>query len=134
MKLTTVLSYALLPLVLLVIAWAVRTQFLWSSVARQTVPWFCSALALAVAVVGAVAVASGRPPSEMTRRAVLLVYVPVVLLLAGKLILDGWGEWENDPFILSAAEWLGFSILLLIVFVVPRLKARRRDSSGPSGG
>ena len=70
-----VISSCVLALALLAAAWLVNDERLWSPVGNTTMPWFCSALAIAILVVAFTIVLTQVPAAELPLRVSLVVTV-----------------------------------------------------------
>ncbi len=138
MKTKNTLAYFLAVVGWILLAVAISRFDLWSAVCNWTIPWLCSALALALLIIFTMNVVTGRSPSQMRLSAVLVVYVVVVLVGAAGIVLDnfsfttpeafGPGQgWSDDRFIESLLEWIALSLILLVLLLVPRLRKRGSD-------
>jgi hypothetical protein len=116
-----VIAVVLVSAALIAVGWMVGTNMLWRTVADLTVPWLCSALALALLIVGAVSAICDRSPASIPRNAALLTYLGVVVVLGTGIAVDAavYRGWTG--LFSSLAEWLGFAVILLGCFWIPRL-------------
>lgn len=119
--LRTVIALVLVSVALTAMAWIVATAHLWNTTADLTVPWLCSALALALLVVAAACVICQQPPASIPLKAVFLIYLGVVLVFAVGIIVDAAFYYRWAGLRASLAEWLGFSVILLGCLWIPRL-------------
>ena len=138
MKTNKTLGYFLAVVGWILLTFAISQQALWSAVCNWTIPWFCSALALALLIIFTMHVISGIPPYQMKLSAVLLVYALVVIIGAASIAVDNSAmptvddfnvtqEWNAPRYFESLLEWIGFSLILLVLLLVPRLKKRSID-------
>ena len=125
MTISRIVGYGMLPAVLLFTGWLVDRGQLWSSGANWTIPWLCSALALALLVVGAASLLCEQTPACLPRKAVVLLYLAIVLVMGAGIVVDGSDRPDQDAFRTSIAEWAGFSVILLVLFWVPRTRPLR---------
>lgn len=104
-------------LLLLGAAWLVNEDRLWSQIGSFTVPWFCTALALALLILLLVCNLREQAPAELPWLVVVGTVVVVgVVLVAGT-------EIDNEKYALSGIvgtrwEVAGFMALLLGLFLV----------------
>jgi len=120
MTIGSVLGFTFLPFLLLLAGLFVGQHRVWSAGADPTIAWFCSAIAIALVVVGATSLLCQTPPGRIPRRSSLLVWISVVMLVGAGLFIDGWDTRATFAFRVSIAEWLGFAALLFVLFEVPR--------------
>lgn len=123
MELKNILGFVLMPLVLLLAAWCVRMGRLWSSTADYTVPWLCCAVAIAVLLLGITCLVSDRSPAEVPLRRVGFVWIGTMLVLGIGMVVDYFLYPELDDWIATAAEWVGFGVILAGTFWIPRLQS-----------
>ena len=127
---TDVLGYVFTALALLVIGLAIYLAGLWSDFGNETLAWFCSAVALALMVVCAAGLLTGRTPATLPKAAAAVIYLGTVLGTGIVMLLPAWESWGTKLFHRALAEWLGFAVILLILLVVPRLaKSSKQDSA-----
>ena len=116
-----VVGFLLFPLVLLFAAWLIEERGLWDQLANSTVPWFCSALAIAVVLLGVTCLVVRRVPSELpTHLAVAVVAVTLVVFAVG-MVIDSRRFGRLD-WLASFGRWAGFAVLLGGVFGFPLVK------------
>jgi len=135
MNVKGIVGYGIFPGLLLLTGFLVDRGQLWSSGANWTIPWLCSALALALLVVGATSLICDQPAASLAPSTVFLVYLVVVVVAGVGIVLDGWKRPDVDAFLVSIAEWIGFSAILLVLFSAPRRKAdsaASRESQPPA--
>lgn len=116
-------GFVLIPLVLLIAAGTINALSLWSFLGNFTVPWFCTALALAVLIVGVTCLLTQRPPSSIPTRHAALVVAAVLLIFGIGFIVDMIAYDESADWLASVGEWVGFAVILVGAFWLPRLRA-----------
>lgn len=100
-------------------AWLIKEDRLWSEIGNSTVPWFCTALALALLIVLLVCSLRGQAPSDLPWSVVISTILGVaVVLLVGT-------EVDNETYPFSGIvgtrwELAGFVGLLLGMFLATR--------------
>jgi len=104
--------------------WAIRDGALWSSAGNDTVPWLCSALALALLLAAAAAALTGRPLREVPLGFRLAVAGVASLVLGAGLLVDISGYGLRGDWMPTAAEWFGFSVLVLLALLLPGVSRR----------
>ena len=140
MKTKDTLAYFLAVVAWILLAVAISGLDLWSSVSNWTIPWFCSALALALLIIFTMNVVSGTPPSQMKLSVILLVYGVIVLIGTAGIAFDNFSmptfddfgvvqKWNTDRFVESLVEWSGLSLILLVLLLVPRLNKSVKKNS-----
>jgi uncharacterized membrane protein YdcZ (DUF606 family) len=112
------LGHVLLPIVLLVASRCIRDDRAWSADAEPTFVWLCSALAVALTVVGATALLAHDPAGRIPRRAALLTAVVVIGVAGVGLVVDNWAGLGEPRFRIAVAEWIGFAVILGALFRV----------------
>ena len=117
---------------LLAAAGVTRSFALWSFLGNYTVPWFCGALAIAVLLVTLTAVLTGCPPAAIPVSRVLVVLISASLAVGFGMIVDGISYGILNDSIGSVAEWAGFTVMLAVLFWLPRLKRKFTDKGGPA--
>jgi hypothetical protein len=122
MQTRDVVGFVLLPLVLLASAWVIAERHLWDILGNSTVPWFCSALAIAVLLLGVTSVIVKQSPSELPTRIAVTVVTATLVVLAVGMVIDG-RQFQSD-WVSSAGSWIGFAVILGGVFALPRLSIR----------
>jgi hypothetical protein len=121
MQTRDIVGFILVPVVLLAAAWLISDYQLWNPVASLTIPWFCTALALALLVLGATCLIVGAAPAAVPMKAALVIYGVTVIVVAVGLVVDGLDDLDGGTALTSLVEWVGFSLILLAVFMAPRL-------------
>jgi hypothetical protein len=126
-----VIALVLVAAALIATGWIVGAGTLWSTPADLTVPWLCSALAVALLIVGAASALCQQPPAAIPVNAMILIYVGVVLVFGVGIVVDAAVYWRWAGLFAGLAEWLGFAVILLGCLWIPRLtsQAIRSDAS-----
>ena len=111
------ISFVLLPLLLLFLGWAIQEGMLWSDAANHTVPWFCTAVALAQVTVGIVTGLRGQPGRLPLRARVLTIVILNAILAVGCLV-DAQYYSNPDDLVPALLEVLGFTVILTGLFAL----------------
>ena len=122
MNFREILGLLAAAVVLLLAAAIVDACQLWSFLGNCTVPWFCSVLAVGLAIVVLTSLLTGKPPATIPHiRAAMVVLVSSVVVGAGMLI-DGLSYAPRPPndWTGSLGEWVGFTLVLAVLFWIPR--------------
>jgi len=120
-ELKTIIGFALIPLVLLLAAIFVDSADQWSTISQHTVPWLCSALSIAVLVVGLTSLLCGCAPAEIPLLKAILVCTVVLVIFAVGLFVDAWTyDGHGGRWVTAGAEGIGFAVILAGAFLVPR--------------
>lgn len=120
MTIPHVLGFTFLALLFLLAGSQLGGIRAWSPTSTATIAWICSALAVALTVVGATSLLCQTTPGRIPRRSARIVWAAVVVVAGIGIVVDNWGVLENAAFRIGVAEWLGFSVLLFVLFEVPR--------------
>ena len=115
-----VVGIILLSLVLLAAAVAINGWMLWSSMANMTMAWLCSAMAVALLIMGSLSLLTGKRPEALPRLYVVTVWAIVQVVFGVGMIGDAFVYYSADDLWLSAAEWIGFGIILGGAIMLPR--------------
>ncbi len=118
---TDVLGYIFTALALVAIGLAIYAAGLWTDFGNQTLAWLCSAVALALMLVCAAGLLTGRTPATIPKAAAAAIYLGTILVAGIVMLVPAWASWGTMLFLQALAEWLGFAVILLILLVVPRL-------------
>jgi uncharacterized membrane protein YgdD (TMEM256/DUF423 family) len=124
MKLLDLLNYVIAAVVLLAIGWVVKKADLLSFYSNQSMPNFCSVMALSVMIVALTALILQKPVSEIPGWAGAVVCAGFVLFVGILIFANSWKNLGSQLFFISMAEWLGASAILISAFVLPRLKQK----------
>lgn len=117
-----IVGFVLIPLVLLIAAWTIKTFAVWSFLGNLTVPWFCTALVIAVLVVAVTCLLLERPPAAVPAHHAVLVVVAVLLIIGVGLIVDMFAYGKPNDLLASIGGWIGFAVILSGVFWLPRVR------------
>ena len=122
MRLADTLGYFLLILLLLILGPVIQRYELWTGACNWTIPWLCSTIALALCIVFLASLVGGRSFSELSTAYLFSVYGAIVLVSGIGVIVDShsFGGSGQEDFFMCVAEWLGFSFILLVLFLAPR--------------
>ena len=124
MKTRDVLGFVLVPLVLLVAAWMINTFQLWDFLANMTLPWFCTAVAVSVLLLGAVCVVLEVSPTAVPGRVAVMVVVGTMAIFGAGMVVDFLFYVRPDDWAASVGGWIGFGAVLGGVFTLPQLRPR----------
>lgn len=105
---------------LLVAAAITNGYSLWSFLGNYTVPWFCSALSIALLLLVLTAILSASAPRSIPPSRVLIVTLGVSAALGLGMLTDGIAYDPPPDWTATIAEWAGFTLILLVVFWIPR--------------
>ena len=122
MKLLDLLNYVIVAVVLLALGWVIKKAELWNFYNTLSVPYLCSAIALALMLVAVTALIYQKPVSEIPIIIGAIVGGVVIVLMGILVFVNSWNNWGSQLFWTSIAEWLGASVILVMAFVLPRLK------------
>ena len=122
MKLLDLLNYVIVAVVLLAIGWVIKKAELWSFYSTLSVPYLCSVIAVALMIVAATAVIYQKPVSEIPGIVGAIIGGVVIVLMGMLIFVNSWNNWGSQLFFTSILEWLGASAILVLAFVLPRLK------------
>ncbi len=120
MQMRHLIGFVLIPLVLLVAAWLIDANSLWSLRGSMLMPWLCSASAVAIAIVGAACALVGAEPARIPLPVIVCVVGSIMAVHAAGLIVDGQSYALTSDFFEVAAEWIGFGAVLAGAFLLPR--------------
>lgn len=122
MKLLDLLNYVIVAVVLLAIGWVIKSADLVSFYSIRVIPNICSVMALALMVAALAGVVLQKPVSEIPRATGAVISAVFILLAFGLIFANAWKNLGSQLFYISLAEWLGASLMMLLVFFMPRLK------------
>ena len=109
-------------IVLISAAGITQAYQLWSFLANYTVPWFCDALAISLLLVVLTAVLAGTSAADIPISRVLVVIAGSSIVVGVGMLLDSVSYTILPDWTASIGEWLGFTIMLIVVFWIPRTK------------
>ncbi len=126
MSMRTLLGMTLIPLVLIIAAGLVAHQHLWGALSNLALPWLLTAIAIAMLILGGTCAILQCDPADIPLRASVRVTAAVLLIFGIALIVDAFtysyaARAEQGG---SAAEWLGFAVILAGVFALPHARPR----------
>ena len=126
MKIANTLGYFLLIVLLIVLGPVIQRGQLWTSACNWTIPWLCSAMALALCIVFLSCLLSGEELAKLNKKYLLFIYVPIVLVAGAGIAVDNYsrGSLGTDEFFVCMAEWLGFAVILLTFIMAPRFLSK----------
>jgi len=113
------LTLAAIAGVLALVGWSVGSDRLWSSASNLTVPWLCSALALALLVAAGTEALRGRPLREVPVGTRVAAGAATSAVLAAGLLVDVVTYGVREDGLATLAEWVGFTVLLALVLLLP---------------
>jgi len=120
MEFTRALGFVLAAVALLLAAWLIRAMCLWSNLANHTLPWFCSAVAVAILIVGVVSLLSHLPPGSLPVTRVALSWLAVMLVFGIGMVVDYCSYPAANKWLPAVGEWIGFGVVLAGAFWVSR--------------
>lgn len=126
------LSLLCTALVLLVAAALVNVYSLWSFLGNYTVPWFCSALSIALLLLVLTAILSDSGSRSIPRSRVFIVTVGASATLGLGMLIDGIAYDAPLDWTATIAEWIGFTLILLVVFWIPRTGNKHTQDQTPA--
>ena len=112
-------------------AWAVQSGQMWSAAANLTVPWLCSALAIALLLASATAGLRGQPLREVPIGVRACVAATGAVVLGVGLAFDVIVYGNRGDLSATVAECIGFVALLALVFLVPGKPTPGRNAAAP---
>ncbi|MHC4250059.1 MAG: hypothetical protein ACYS9X_13100 [Planctomycetota bacterium] len=115
-----VVGVAIVPLVLLVAAFLVSAFRLWSSLGNYTFPWVCTAVAVAVLLVGVVSLLADCSPGSIPLIRVVLSWLGIMLILGIGMVVDYFSYPTVQDWMSAAGECVGFGVILAGAFWLPR--------------
>ena len=125
MKIQELVGFLGTAIALLIAAAVTRAFSLWSFLGNMTVPWLCAAVALALLLVLMTAVLSGCSPRNIPLVYALVVIIGTSVILFLGMVIDAIAYHASPRTLpVSAAEWLAFTIILAVLFWMPRIGQR----------
>ncbi len=113
---------------LLVAAVSINNFKLWSLLGNFTVPWFCSSLAIAMLLVAMVSALTGYPPATIPVSRVLVAIVGTSVAVGVGMLVDAFSYIVPKDWAGSLAEWVGFMMIVIVVFWIPRESGKNTNS------
>lgn len=124
-------GFVLVPAVLVFTALIIKTLQLWSNIANHTLPWLCTAVAIAILLLGGVCLVLQSLPHAIPGWIATTV-VGVVLLIFGIGLFVDWVSYSVPADVwASAAEWTGFAVILIGVFSLPHFQIDSSKKAAP---
>ena len=115
-------------LCLLVASAVIQEYSLWSTLGSYTVPWFCTALAIALLIVLSTAILCGSEVSLIPISRILVMCVGSSLAVGIGMFVDGEAYGFQGEWIVSVGEWFGFTAILAVVFWLPRNRDKKNSN------
>jgi MFS family permease len=112
---------------LLVIGVLINSFQLWSISGNYTIPWFCSALGTGLCLISITSLLTQSSPSSipMSRAAVVIIGSSVCIGIG--MVIDGFVYTHTYDWISSIGEWFGFTLILIIMFWLPKIKNKTKS-------
>lgn len=82
-------------------------------------PWLCTAIAVAVLILGTTCVVIQCQPSSIPKSIAFRLVVGVLTIFGIGMIVDWFSYNVPDDWLASVGEWIGFAIILSTVFTLP---------------
>ena len=120
MELARAMGFVAAAVALLLAAWLINTLSLWSSLANYTFPWLCSAIAVAILIVGVVCLLSHVRPGSLPVKHVVLSWLSVMLIFGIGMVVDYFSYPTANDWLSAVGEWIGFGVILAGAFWVSR--------------
>lgn len=119
-------------LVLLIAAAVTDVYQLWSVLGNCTVPWFCGALSIALLLMSGTCLLTNAEPGAIPKSRVEAVIIGSSAGVGLGMLVDSvsygpLGDWGG-----SLGEWAAFTVMLGVVFWIPRINSANDDKQ-PSG-
>ena len=119
MPINVVLGYVFIPLALLAAAYLINRLGLWDFLGNLTMPWMCTAVAVAVLLQGAMCLVLQTMPVEVPERVAALFAGAVLVIFGAGLIVDRIAYGKLDHWAATVGTWVGFAVVLSGVFALP---------------
>ena len=113
------LALAAIAGVLVFAGQSVAAAQLWSTASNFTVPWLCTALAIALLVAAGTEALRGCPLREVPLGVRVAAGAVASVVLAVGLLVDIASYGAREDGFATLAEWTGFSALLAFVLLLP---------------
>ena len=123
MKVTDIIGFVFIPTALFLAAWVMEHAAIASSVLTATLPWICVMVGIVLLILAATCLMLQKPPAELPLIPALSICVATSLGLLVGLFVDVhyyYPEAQKGELLI---EWLGFTLILCIVFLVPRIRS-----------
>ena len=123
------IALALLTAFVLLLAGVLIGTFqLWSLAGNSTVPWFCSALGLGLCLVSISSLMTQCPPSLIPIHRVTAVVIGSSITIGIGMLIDGLVYFNAYDWQTSIGEWFAFTVILVVMFWLPRIKGKNNPS------
>lgn len=126
MQTRDVLGFFLISIALLAAAWLINTFELWDFLANMTLPWLCTAVAIALLLLGAVCVVLQVPPAAIPANVAVIVVIGTLVIFGAGMIVDMFAYSGPEDWLASVGGWIGLAIILSGVFGLPHIRPSRR--------
>jgi len=123
MKVADILGFVLIPMALFLAAWVMKHAPIASLLLTATLPWICVMFGIVLLILGATCLMLQKPPPELPLIPALSICVATSLGLLAGLLVDVHYYYPEARQGELLIEWLGFTMMLCIVFLVPRIRA-----------
>ena len=100
---------------------------LWSLVGNYTIPWFCSAMSIGICIVCITCLMTESPVSSTPISCVIVIVTAISIILGIGMIVDELIYVYPKCWIASISEWLGFTVILIILFLIPKLTCKKNN-------
>jgi hypothetical protein len=100
---------------------------LWSLVGNYTIPWFCSAMAIGICIVCITCLLTENPVSSIPVSCVIVIVIAISIISGIGMIVDELIYVYPKGWIASISEWLGFTVILIILFLIPKLTCKKNN-------
>ena len=124
MRIVEVVGLVLIPTALFVAAWLMNTVTIASSVVSATLPWICTMIGIVLLILGATCLILQKPPGQLPRSVALTICAATSLGLFVGMFVDYRYYYPEAAIGVELMEWVGFTLILCIVFFVPRIPSR----------
>ncbi|MBI9016444.1 MAG: hypothetical protein JEZ07_04195 [Phycisphaerae bacterium] len=119
---------------LILSAWVIQQCSLWSHVSNQTIPWFASAIAISMLIVGATCLLSGNSLAKLPFKIAAITWAVISIVSGAGIFVDNqtYGNQMYQPktsSLLGQAvfwEWLGFIVILAGCYCLTTKKRKKK--------
>ncbi len=124
MRIVEIIGLVLVPTALFVAAWLMNKITIASSLLSATLPWICTMIGIVLLILGATCLILQKSPSQVPLRAALTICVATSLGLLVGMFVDFHYYYPDAVIGVDLMEWGGFTLILCMVFFVPRIRSR----------
>ena len=124
MKDSEIIGLALVSTALFVAAWVMNTVTIASSLLSATLPWICTMIGIVLLILGATCLILQRSPSQVPLRVAVTICAATSLGLLVGMFVDLHYFYPDAEIGVDLIEWIGFTLILCMVFFVPRIRSR----------